>query len=68
MFKQLALPFPQPVLAKSWPNNLGFDLGNLEFWTDAGGVRNLDNLTYGEGSNWVVALHDLLTNPKQCDQ
>lgn len=61
---QLALPFPAPANAIRWPNGLGFDVGSLEFWTDAGGVRDLDTGMYGEGMNWVAALADLTANPK----
>lgn len=65
--KTPGLPFPVPHHATIWPNGLGFDLGTLEFWQSGGGVRDLDTLTYGVGTNWVTALRDLLDNPKDCE-
>lgn len=71
---QMGLPFPIPQDAEPWPNGLGFDLEDLEFWTEAGGVRHLrfdkDNKpagVFGTGDNWVAALADMLTHPKPCE-
>ena len=61
---QLPLPFPPPAHADIWPNALGFNIGPIEFW--AHGARDLESMTFGRGDNWVEALADLATNPKEC--
>lgn len=61
---QRGLQFQRPVDAIEWPNGLGFDWRGLEFWVEAGGVRDLEALTYGVGDSWVSALSDLVREPK----
>ena len=63
--RQLDLPFPLPRSAKVWPNQLGFDLYELEFWLNRG-CRDYETGKYSESSNWVRALYELINDPRDC--